>query len=625
MREWKLRDTVMVIFMVLVVGIMLLQMVQNDRLHDQVSRSIRTMDDGTASLDQFNRRVARMVRLLDNQVAGSRPADGGPTTSRPAGLFSQFLEEELLVPGAEPGGTVTVCYSAQPTSINPLTYKDYYAGIIMDEGGLYATLLRRDPETLEFAGDLAESWSVSEDKLELTYKIKPEAVWSDGHLVTAKDVAFSFRALMVPQVDAQRIQTYYIDVEKVEALDERAVRFTMKKPYFKSLEISGEMAIIPEHVINPDGLLDSDQKAFARRINEWNAFWDDKPPVTCGPFVLESWDKSSNRVVLRRNTLYWGPMPPLQRLVFRFIPNDVARLQALKAEELDAMWLTTEQWRNETNDPEFLDRFEKRKYLKVTAGFNYIGYNQRHKPFDEKKVRYALSHCVPRELIREKIFYNLRELANGPFGLGSLQSSPNVGQWPYDPEKAKRLLTEAGFKDTDGDGILDRDGESFEYSLDIPAGAIQYEQICALIQDELSKIGVKMNIDPYEWSVFEERLSQRKHDACLLAWGGVVENDAYQIWHSSSMKGRGSNHIGFSNPEIDRLIEEARVEFDLEKRNKMYHRIHEIIFEEQPYTFLFTGPSLLAHHKRVRNVRTTKIGTDFTEWWIPKDQRRTAE
>jgi len=590
MRDWKLRDTVMVIFMVAVVIIMFMQMAQNDRLYDRVSQMIHLLESGSIGLS----------------------------------AQSSCQSNQWRVPEAEPGGTVTIRYSAQPANLNPLTYKDHYASIVLGDAGVYESLLEYDPKTLQLRGLLAESWSLSEDKLSITFKIKSEACWNDGRPVTAQDVEFSFRAMMIPTLDAQRMQTYYIDCEKVEAIDEKTVVFKWKKRYFKSLEQSGGLFVIPKHVLDPDNLIDTDTKALAQRLNQWNFLWEGKPQVSSGPYMMESWDKTANRVVLKRNERYWGPKPALQRLVFRFISNEDAAIQALKAGEIDAMWLNTEQWQNQTNDEAFLKNYIKKKYLRVTAGYNYIGYNERRKPFDDRRVRRALGYCMPRELIRGKIFYNLRELANGPFGLVSKQSSPNVGQLPFAPEKAKQLLAEAGFKDADGDGVLEREGKPFEFSLSMPAGSAQYEQVLALFQDELAKIGVKMSIDPYEWSVFEEKLNKRDYEACILAWTGAIENDPFQIWHSSSRENRGSNHIGYNNPEVDRLIEEARQEFDVDKRNAMYHRIHEIIFEDQPYTFLFTGPSLMVHSKRIKNVNTTPLGVNFLEWWIPRSERRHA-
>lgn len=589
MNEWRLRDTILVIFMVLVVGVMLMQMVQNDRLYDRINTMIRLMERGGATMGGAS-------------VATTKPAGG-----------------DWLVPDAEPGGTATVRYPAQPTNLNPFTYKDLYAAFILaDTRNVYETLIERNPATLEFTGLLAENWTISDDKLQITFKMRPEARWTDGKPVTADDVVFSFKVMRLPGLDCFQLQSYYIDLDKVEALDERTVCFTWKKKYFKSLEASGELSIVPKHVIDPGGLLEKDPKQLTDKINKWVFLWEDRIPVTSGPFVLESWDRTANRVVLRRNDAYWGKKPALDRLVYRFITEDVAALQTLKKGSIDLMALSPEEWQNQTNDTAFLQMFEKRKYRRADVGYTYIGWNNRREPFDDKRVRQAMSYCVPRELINNKLLYGLYNLQNGTFYMDGPQANPKVGQWPFDPAKAKLLLAEAGFKDTNGDGVLDRNGKPFEFKMMIPAGSKLGEQICVILQDELAKIGVKMGLDPYEWSVFAEKKNQRDFSANILGWGGAVEEDPQQIWHSSSFENRGSNAIGFSNAEVDRLIEEAREDFNEETRNAKYHRIHEILFEEQPYTFLYTGPSLFAQSKRLRNVNTYRIGTYPREWWIPK-------
>ncbi len=590
MSEWKLRDTVMVLFMILVVGIMLLQMVQNDRLYDRVSQAIRLLEAGS----------------------------GRPTASGPASSSARWR-----VPGAEPGGSVIIHESARPTNLNIITSKDHAAAVILSDSGLvYETLLERDGRTLEFKGLLAESWSVADDRLSVTFRIRPEARYSDGVPVTARDFVFAYRATMIPTMDCQRTQTYLLDCDGVDALDDHTVRFRWKKKYFKILEVAGSLPAVPRHLLDPDNLIDTDPAKLAERINAWDPPLKSPPPVASGPYLLESWDKPGNRVILTRNERYWGALPPLQQIIFRIITSDTTALQALKAGELDYMTLTSEQWTNQTVDPSFLERFHKLKYLRADGGYSFIGWNNRRPPFDDRRVRQAMSCCMPREKIVEKLLYNLRELANGPFSPLGRQANPDIGQWPFDPEKARALLAEAGFRDTDGDGILDRDGRPFEFEMSIPAGLQIYTQIMSLFQDELSRIGVHMRIEPYEWSVYVDKLDNRAFDACSLSWIGSVEQDPYQIWHSSSYENKGSNHVGYSNPEVDRLILEAREEFDEDRRNAICHRIHAIIFEDQPYTFMLTGPRLEAVSRRIQNAEPGKLGMDFRDWWVPVALRR---
>jgi peptide/nickel transport system substrate-binding protein len=134
-----------------------------------------------------------------------------------------------------------------------------------------------------------------------------------------------------------------------------------------------------------------------------------------------------------------------------------------------------------------------------------------------------------------------------------------------------------------------------------------------------------MEVETVEWTVFTKKLDERTFDACLLGWGGGVESDPYQIWHSDSIANGGSNHIGFSNAEADRLIVEARGELDVAKRTKLFHQFHQIVHREQPYTFLFSRPELVAVSKNVEGVTVHALGLDSREWWTPAERRRDEE
>ncbi|NIA22278.1 MAG: peptide-binding protein, partial [Anaerolineaceae bacterium] len=247
--------------------------------------------------------------------------------------------------------------------------------------------------------------------------------------------------------------------------------------------------------------------------------------------------------------------------------------------------------------------------------------------FKDRRVRLAMTHLVPRRRMAERLLNNMSEVVTGPFWPGTdkvtvpLQYDRSIKPWRFDPEKALALLAEAGWRDTDGDGILDKDGLSFVFQLLIVAGSDTGLDIAGVVKEEMGRVGIRMEIMQLEWTVFVEKLDTRKYQAILLGWSGSIEGDPYQIWHSSSIKNRGSNHMGFNNAEADRLIEAARVEFDVKKRNALYHQFHRLLHEEQPYTFLFHTPSRAAVHKRFRGVKVHLLGLDDLEWWTPPGRR----
>jgi peptide/nickel transport system substrate-binding protein len=210
----------------------------------------------------------------------------------------------------------------------------------------------------------------------------------------------------------------------------------------------------------------------------------------------------------------------------------------------------------------------------------------------------------------------------GPFYLYGKQNNPAIKPWPYDPNRAKQLLDEAGWIDTNSDGIRDKNGTPFRFKFMIVSGYDLHERIAKLLKDSAAKIGIEIILDPYEWSVFQEKLTKRSFDATTLSWGGVVQADPYQIWHSSQIEGRGSNRVGFNNKEADAIIENARLTLDEDERNKLYHRFHEILHEEQPYTFVCTRPWLFLLDRRFQNVKVHKLGLDLDEWYVPLEKQK---
>jgi peptide/nickel transport system substrate-binding protein len=183
------------------------------------------------------------------------------------------------------------------------------------------------------------------------------------------------------------------------------------------------------------------------------------------------------------------------------------------------------------------------------------------------------------------------------------------------------LLDQAGWVDHDGDGIRDKDGVKFEFEFLIPNGSETGDKISTILKEELDKVGIRMNIRNTEWAVFTTRLNERKFDAVTLGWSMGVETDPYQIWHSSQLE-QGSNFVGFSNREADRLIDEARTEFNRDKRIELYRKFSKIVHEEQPYTFLFCRKSTVALNKRFKGVVVYPLGLEPREWFVPPLLRR---
>jgi len=507
----------------------------------------------------------------------------------------------------EDGDWLIYRFEAEPATLNPLIATDNYEQII--NSFMQETLLDQDIGTQEFKPKLAERWEVSEDKLTFTFWLRHDVKWHDRVPLTAKDVVYSFQRILDPKVDAAPLRTYYTDCESVTALDDYTVQFRWKKPYFKALEFSGGMYIVPKHIL--DNGADFNSHPFGRR------------PIFTGPYRFKEW-KTGQEIVIERNPDYWGTQPHLDRIVFKIIIDDTVALQVFKQGGIDFLErLTAIQWKEQTNSPSFLTHAHKLYY--DYPYFNYIGWNLRQPPFDDRRVRLAMTLALNREAILKTVHSCMGSVISGNSYVKTPYYDQTIKPWPYDPERAKQLLDQAGWSDHDQDGWRDRDGKPFRFEFLYSSGSTTAEMIATIFKEDLKKIGVDMTIRQLEWAVFLENIQEWKFDACTLAWALDANPDFYQLWDSSQADIKGSsNHVGFKNAEVDKLIELNRREFDKPKRIEYARQVHRILHQEQPYTFLFAPKWLSVMDKRFHNVLTYPLRPcfKFEDWYVPKELQK---
>jgi peptide/nickel transport system substrate-binding protein len=309
----------------------------------------------------------------------------------------------------------------------------------------------------------------------------------------------------------------------------------------------------------------------------------------------------------------------LPRVVFKIIADSTVAFEVLKQGGLDLMNLRPIQWSKQTQSKRFQEHYRKLKYY--LPSYSYIGWNLRKPLFQDRRVRQAMTMLLDRETILQKILFGLGTIVTGPFYVNSPDYNRRIQPYPYAPRAALELLLTAGWKDHDGDGILDRDGVPFEFEFLVSAGSKFGEQLAVILQESLKRAGIRVHLRKLEWAVFIQKIQGHDFDACTLGWSLGWEADPYQLWHSSQAE-KGSNFVGFENEEADRIIETARREFDAEKRHRLFQRFHEIIHEEQPYTFLFTTEALVAVDRRFENVQVYPLGLAPRQWWVPVAMQR---
>ncbi|OHD64790.1 MAG: hypothetical protein A2176_10720 [Spirochaetes bacterium RBG_13_51_14] len=505
-----------------------------------------------------------------------------------------------VIPERDPD-TLYVHMGAEPGTLNPITATDAYSHAINLR--IYETLVDRDHDTLEVKPMLAERWRISPDKMRYRFYLKKGVLWSDGVEFTADDVVYSYNRIMDPKVASGQQKVYYIDIKRCTKIDRYCVEFLYSRPYYLALIFCGNMPIVPKHIFN-DG-------------TDFNTHKSNRFPIGTGPYTFDRWDTGKN-ITLARNEKYRGKKPEIRKVVYKIIAEESVALQMLKKGELDVMGVRDIEWVRQTNSEKFTSRFYKLKYY--LPSFSYIGWNSMRPFFKDRRVRLAMTHLVNRKEILDKLLFGLGEIVTGPFYIFGDSYNKKLKPWPYDPKRAKQLLKEAGWVDRDGDGTLEKDGIKFSFTFTISSGSKFAERLASILKEDFSKAGVDMDINRYEWAVFLDKIQSRNFDATSLGWSDPdFQDDPYQIWHSSQIKG-GSNYIGFSNREADRIIEEARKEFNEKKRIAMYHRFHEILHYEEPYTFMYTNPALAVVSKRFTNVKVHTRGLNFVEWKVGKQR-----
>lgn len=500
--------------------------------------------------------------------------------------------------------------AVEPRTLNLISVNsDMYARWMMFEN-VFEPLMKYDEDTLTLKPWLAKSYSVSPDNMEITFTLRDDIHFSDGVPITSDDIIFTYNTIINPLIDAGDIAQQFVpEVKGVEKIDDKTVKFTMKRPYFKALEILSfwPYGIFPKHIYD------------FKKPEEFNARISNH--IGSGPYVLESWEPS-DKAVFRRNENYWGPPPKIEKRIYKFIVNDRARIQAIRTGDVDMTVPAPEQYADLIKDEKFTKDFKCLSYWTPGTPYYFIGWNEKLPFFADRRVRLAMTEMIDRNALVKHLLKGSGKVITGPYYLFGKENDPNIQPWPYDPNAAAKLLAEAGWIDHDGDGIRDKDGVPLKFKFSYSADYILYQNIVNVLKDSAAKIGIELTPDPVEWSVLITRINDHKFEAIIMGWGGDIIEDQYQIFHSSQINNRGSNYVGFGNPQADKLLEEIRRTMDEGKRIELSRKLHALLHYEQPYTFLFTRPTYRIISPRYENVKVHKIGLKELEWFVPEEKQK---
>lgn len=503
------------------------------------------------------------------------------------------------------GGTLVDAMIGEPSSLIYMVAGESASASVTSN--IFNKLLKYD-KNLDLEGELVESWQVSKDSKTITFKLKPDLKWADGKPLTSADVLFTWKAVIDPKLASPYASDFQL-VKKAEAPSPLIFRVTYDQAYAPALDSWAGLQILPEHLLKGQDLHTT---SFARN------------PVGSSYYKLDSWAHGEN-IKLSRNPSSVLGQAKIDKLVTRMIPDNSAQFLELMADNIDSMGLDPIKFsRIIPARPELQKKLAL--YKELGNSYTYLGFNLKHKPFDDIRVRKAINYAIDKQEIIDGVYLGLGINIASPYKPGTRWSNPELQPYPYDANKARTLLKEAGFIDTDGDGILEKDGKPFAFEI-ITNQNKEREKSAVLIQRRLKDVGIDVKIRAIEWASFISRfIKTGDFDVVVLGWGLGLDPDQFNIWHSSQQAPGQFNFIGYNNPEVDKLLEQGRLELDADKRMKIYHEFAKVLLEDCPIVYLSAGYGLTAIHKRVKGIDNPAppagVGWNSYDWYIPVPLRR---
>lgn len=489
--------------------------------------------------------------------------------------------------GASGSKVLTYAIGNDISNMDPAQIADIESALVASQ--VYQGLLKFKPDSVEVEPDLAESYEISPDGLTWTFRLREGVRFHDGTPFNSDAVVFSVMRQMdenhpghVPGkmeyghfLFGDRSTSETMLVREVTAPDERTVVFTLARPY---QPFAKNLAMTPAAVVSPT--------AVTTMKNDFNTTM-----VGTGPFVLKSAQRDS-QMLLVRNPNYWGKAVPLDELRVRVLRDPSVRLSSVRKGEIDVI---------SGVEPTALSALESDPEVTVLSepsmNLGYLMLNNNKPPFDNRLVRLAVNHAINRQALVRDLLLGTSVEAKGVIPPGMLGHDPANEGYSYDPEKARRLLAEAGFPDG-LDVIFSTHNNARIYN---PAGA----KLAERIQQDLAQVGIRAKLDMMEFPAFLERTRSRDYTMANSGWvtdNGDPDNFIYEL------VGREDNKLNYSNPESTRLMRSAAGEKNEAKRAEMYRAAEDMVMADAPFVPLNHGKQILAARKRVKNLRLHPTG-----------------
>jgi len=475
--------------------------------------------------------------------------------------------------------TLRLSISANPSRINPILATDSASAEITQ--WIFDSLITYDKD-VKIKMMLAKSYEFK-NKTTLIFHLRRGIKWSDGEPFTAKDVVFTYKTIISPDIFTP-YSSDFKHIKTVEMLDDYTVKVVYKHPYFKALD-TWMMDILPEH------LLKNEKNLMTSKFNQ--------APIGTGKYILQKFSISSD-IVLKANPNYFIHKPHIDKIVYHYIPDASSNFLMLKSGLLDVGSLTPLQLEREI-DSSFKKKFNI--YESPSHSYVYLGFNLKKPKFQNPLVRKALSLAIDRDELTRVMYFGHARVCTGPFLPGTKAFNPDVKAPKQDIKRAKMLLKKAGYDEK----------HPLVFELTTSTNSTR-TYIAQILQSQLKKAGVIVKLRIMEWQAFLNTVVMPKRfETVLVGWSVGLKPDAYNIWDSESCKKGGFNFVGYSNKEVDRLIKEAERTVDNEKFYKIYRKIFKLITDDNPYLFLVIPNSITVVNKKIHPVIPSIIGVMYNE------------
>ena len=505
--------------------------------------------------------------------------------------------------GGPPGGVLVALVEGEPEDLNPVTYTSspaFQAVRLMFRG-----LARRDSTLSGYQPDLARSWELRPDST-LIFHLRDDVRWHDGVPVTADDVVFTIERQMDPLTAAPR-QADVAAVADVTATDSFTVEVDLNHTGPYAVNALLEVVPIPRHLLADVPPAELRMAPFSRN------------PVGNGFYRFGRWD-AGQQLILEVNPDRPEGRAAIDRVVMRFIPDMNASMTELLSGQGDLLRLPPDQRERVEVSPEV------EMYTAPRVRPAWIAWNVERAPVDDPVVRRAILMAIDRDQLARGLFGEVGEPAPSPIPDGLREHSDDVVPIPHDPAAARRTLEEAGWRDSDGDGVLDRDGRPLRVEVDYFPTEQWRQDVLVAIQSMVRRIGVELVPRAFERTTWVERLRNREFQGSLWGWGwgpGVVGPNAEMVFHSRSIPPAGANFGGYSNPRVDELLDAVQVERDTTRARALWRELEQILIDDAAYAPLYLDPELFGVHARIQGVKFRGIEwwEDVPYWYIPESRR----